>query len=116
MNVLDVGIDWFNKERGKQIVERVTITTASITRKVKASIIEPETNIDSQGVRVTTNKYVFLIDIVFLTDMTITRGIQFIRDSEPSVTYEAIIDAKSISDFNDPNNTVKAIGAQKRCS
>ena len=114
MSIIDVGIDWFNSQR-KIALEKVTISTASITRGAKASVIEPETAIGTDGIRVKTDRYVFLIDNIYLTDLDLKRGVRIVRDDkEPAVIYEVILDRQMLEDFNDPNNTVKAISTKRK--
>lgn len=114
MSLIDAGIEWFNNHRVVTL-EAVTIQTASITRKCKATVIEPETNVSADGVRVKTDKYVFLINAIYLTDIDVIRGIRLTRTTkEPTIVYEAVIDRQMLEEFNDPNNTVKAISSKRK--
>ena len=112
MNILSQGIKWFNRERENHATESVIIRTALVEKPVLATVIEPETNVSSNGLKVSTDKYIFLVDVKYLSGVVITRGVQILRNGE---LYEVILDKQAIVDYNDPDNTVQAIAAQKRC-
>lgn len=114
MNIFDEGIAWFNKERQANAVEFVTLKTAFVEINVLASVIEPESEVNGQGLKVSSDKYVFLIDEAYLAGIDLQRGVHLMRKKEAGVLYEVIND-KPIADYNDPNNTTRALAAQKRC-
>ena len=114
MNFMEQGIDWFNKRMHKHLVEPVKITTALNSKAVVASIIEPESSVNSEGLRVKSDHYVFLINAASISSLKIARGITIERQLTGE-TYEVVTSKRDLDDFNDPNNDIKAIPAKLRC-
>lgn len=109
--LIDDAIKWFNQKRNKYLVEPVIIRTATKKKAIAATVIEPETTVNAQGVKVQTNKYIFLFSRASVQNMDLKRGIHFTRRGQ---IYEAILDKRFVEEYNDPNNTTYAINAQLR--
>lgn len=110
-NFMDKGIEWFSSKRSQHVTESVLIRTATQERVLGASVVEPESLVSSQGLRVQSNLYYFVIITADLSGLEIARGVQIIRRGR---LYEAVIDSRVLKDFNDPNNHETAIAAQLR--
>lgn len=110
-NLIKEGVDWFEQQRAAHVVESVKVIMDGWSKSVAATIIEPETTVNDQGVRIRTNLYTFLILSSSLQGRRIQRGIQIQWKGQ---TFEAVI-GKSGTDFNDPYNQTIAIEA-KLCS
>jgi hypothetical protein len=93
------------------MIESVLIRTATTERVLGASVVEPESLVSSQGLRVQSNLYYFIVVSEDLTGLEIARGVHIIRRGR---LYEVVIDSKILKDFNDPNNKDTAIAAQLR--
>jgi hypothetical protein len=115
-NLIEEALSWFEGKRagrvgGKTLVETVVVKTATKERTVRATVLEPESLVNGQELKVRTDKFIFLIKSTYLEGLDIKRGIRFFRKGR---MYEAIIDAKTLDDFNDPNLITKSIAAQLR--
>jgi len=113
-NIIKRGIDWLNIKVDAHCVEPVYVITAAKKKSVSATVIEPESRINNNGVRVQSDTFTFLISKDQLEGLTIQRGIQFRRVNTNSL-YEVVAQSGSLDDYNDPNLTKVAIPA-KLCS
>ena len=113
MNYQTWGLNWFNQIRNKYMTEVIVITTAEGTRSVRGSVIEPETTVNSEGIRVRSDKTLFIVNTKDLTGLIIRRGIQITRNG---VLYEVIIDRDTPTYYNDPNKNELVIPAKMKCS
>ncbi len=115
LNFMDRGIIWFSSKRTQHVSEQIIIRTASEsgiqTKILPASVVEPESLVSSQGLRVQSNLYYFIVITEDLTGINIARGVQITRRGR---LYEVVIDATVLKDFNDPSNYETAIAAQLR--
>jgi len=111
-NFMDKGIEWFSLKRNQHLIESVLIRTGQPAERVLgASVVEPESLVSSQGLRVQSNLYYFIVVSEDLAGLEIARGVQIIRRNR---LYEVVIDSKTLKDYNDPNNKDTAIAAQLR--
>lgn len=103
------GLNWFNTIRNVHMTEPVTIITAGGSLPVNASVIEPGSTVNSSGVRVRTNQFLFIFNTEDLSTITIQRGIRFMRSG---ALYGVIIDNDRPQYFNDPNKNETVIQAK----
>jgi len=111
MNLISRGINWFEDKRKNHVSELVVVKDREHELEVPATVIEPETYMSADRIRVKTDKYVFLINKTYLESFDVRRGLQIIRNNE---LYEVVIDKNATVDYNDPNNEVRAVAAQRR--
>jgi hypothetical protein len=95
------------------MTETLVIIHAAGSKSVKGSVIEPETTINSQGIRTRTDKTLFIIDTVLLSELVIRRGVRINRSGK---LYEVIIDNNTPTYFNDANGNETVIPAKLICS
>jgi hypothetical protein len=114
MSFLDKGIDWFNEKRKQNVVEPVKVTTAGGSRTVLATVIEPESEVNAQGLRAETDHVVFLIESAAIHNLLIQRGCRIVRQNY-NTNYEVVATKRQMDDYNDPNETTRAIPAKKLC-
>lgn len=107
------GLNWFNQARNKYMAESLVIIYAGGSRAVRGSVIEPETTINSEGIRTRTDKTLFIIDTAFLSGLAIRRGVRINRSG---VLYEVIIDRDTSVYYNDSNRNETVISAKMICS
>jgi hypothetical protein len=107
------GLNWFNQVRNRYMTEPLVIIHAAGTLPVQGSVIEPETTINSQGIRTRTDKTLFIINTQSLSGLVIRRGVRISRNG---VLYEVIIDKDTPTYFNDPNRIDTVIPAKLICS
>jgi hypothetical protein len=107
------GLAWFNQVRNKYMTEPLVIIHAAGTLAVKGSVIEPETTLNSEGIRTRTDKTLFIIDTASLSGIVVRRGIRINRSG---TLYEVIIDNNTPVYFNDPNRIETVIPAKLICS
>ena len=113
-NIIKKGIDWLNDRVDTSCVEPVYVITADVSRSVMATVIEPESRINNEGIRIQSDTFTFLFNSDDLKGLTIQRGIKF-RRVDYNKLYEAVLDNRTFDDYNDPNLTKRAIPA-KLCS
>jgi len=113
VNFQSWGLNWFTQVRNKYMTEPLVIIYAAGSRPVKGSVIEPETTINSQGIRTRTDKTLFIIDTALLSGLVIRRGMRINRSG---TLYEVIIDNNTPTYFNDPNRNETVIPAKLICS
>ena len=113
MNFQAWGLNWFNQVRNQYMTEVLVITTAEGTRSIRGSVIEPETTVNSEGIRVRSDKTLFIVNTKDILGLIIRRGIRITRSG---VLYEAIIDKDSPTYYNDPNRNELVIPAKMKCS
>lgn len=111
MNFIDKGIEWFEQKRKSQTTEQVRVTTSTLTKTVLASVIDPESNANSQGLRIVSNDYIFLITKAVIANLDIKRGVQITRLKTNEV-YVVVAPNRTTTEYNDANNTTKAISAK----
>lgn len=107
------GLTWFNQVRNKYMTEPLVIIHAAGTLAVKGSVIEPETTLNSEGIRTRTDKTLFIIDTASLSTIVVRRGIRINRSGR---LYEVIIDNNTPVYFNDANQIETVIPAKLICS
>ena len=111
MNFLDRGIDWLNVKVARHIVEPVSVTSASGTRRVDATVIEPESRINSEGVRVQSDTFTFLFNVTDRLDLR--AGVKLTRTSRSlNRNYQIVLPVGNKEDYNDPNLTKIAVTAR----
>ena len=113
MNFLEKGINWFSEKRDSQVSEPVKVVTATTSRRVRASVIEPESNVNAEGVRVKSSTYMFIFKKNDIKNLDLKRGIQIIRNEQ---TYEIIAMNKVLEEYNDSLNLEVAYPAKLLCS
>lgn len=113
MNFMDKGIDWFNMKQQQHVSEQIEITLAEVTKVITVSVIEPESLINSEGMRVQSYTYKFLIDKSLNLD--IKRGVKITR-LKNGEKYEVVATMKQLEEYNDPNNTKLSVPAKLLCS
>jgi hypothetical protein len=113
MNYQSWGLDWFNSIRNQYVVENLIIVYSGGTKPVRGSVIEPSTTINSQGIRVKSDKTLFIVDTAQLTGIPLRRGV---RISRAGVLFEVIIDRDTPIYYNDPNRNETVIPAREICS
>jgi hypothetical protein len=113
VNYQSWGLNWFNQVRNKYMTEPLVIIHAAGSKAVKGSVIEPETTINSQGIRTRTDKTLFIIDTALLSELVIRRGVRISRSGK---LYEVIIDNNTPTYFNDANGNETVIPAKLICS
>lgn len=107
------GLDWFNTFRNKHMVEALSIVHAGGTKSLRGSVIEPDSTINSQGIRVKTDKTLFILNTSDLTGIILRRGV---RISRSGAMYEVIIDKDTSIYYNDPNLKETVVSAKLICS
>ena len=95
------------------MTEPLVIIHAAGTLSVQGSVIEPETTLNSEGIRTRTDKTLFIIDTASLSGIVVRRGIRINRSG---TLYEVIIDNNTPVYFNDPNRIETVIPAKLICS
>ena len=95
------------------MVEPLTIIHAGGTIPLNGSVVEPDSTINSQGIRVVTNKTLFIVNTIDLGGVKMQRGIRIHRGS---AVYEVIIDKDLPTYSNDPNNIETVIPGKLLCS
>ena len=95
------------------MTEPLVIIHAAGSKTVQGSVVEPETTINSEGIRTRTDKPFFIIDTASLSELAIRRGV---RISRSGVLYEVIIDKDTPVYFNDANRNETVIPAKLICS
>jgi len=113
MNFQAWGLNWFNQVRNKHMTEVLIITTAEGTRSIRGSVIEPETTVNSEGIRVRSDKTLFIVNTKDIVGLIIRRGIRITRSG---TLYEVIIDNTTPTYYNDPNRIELVIPAKMKCS
>jgi len=118
-NIIKKGLGWLDTKLEGSVVEPVVVTykdsqDVQCTRRLTATVIEPESRVNSDGVRVQSDTFTFLIQRDKLKGITLKRGIKFKR-----VNYEldfvAVNQDRTFDDYNDPNLNRIAVPA-KLCS
>src|SRR5690554_5495125 len=109
MNFQSWGLDWFNKMRNAHMVEPLTIVGATFIRKLSGSVIEPETDLSREGIRIKTDKTLFIFNTKDLEGLKIQRGVLIKRGD---LTYEVIIDNNQPHYYNDPNRIETVVPAK----
>jgi hypothetical protein len=95
------------------MTEVLVITTAEGTRSIRGSVIEPETTVNSEGIRVRSDKTLFIVNTKDIVGLIIRRGIRITRSG---TLYEVIIDNTTPTYYNDPNRIELVIPAKMKCS
>ena len=113
MNFQAWGLNWFNQVRNQYLTEVLVITTAEGTRSIRGSVIEPETTVNSEGIRVRSDKTLFIVNTKDIVGLIIRRGIRITRSG---TLYEVIIDNTTPTYYNDPNRIELVIPAKMKCS
>lgn len=106
MSFMDKGLAWFEQMRQRHLVESVTVENASGKRERRATVIDPESNVNSEGVRVISNTYTFIFEAS--PDLSFNRGDKIRRHSRMGL-YQVV---NIPNTYNDPNNlgiTVEAV-------
>jgi hypothetical protein len=101
------GLSWFNSVRNKYLVETLTI------RVVRGSVIGPESTINSEGIRVRSDKTLFIVNTAQLAGLSLRRGVKINRSG---TLFEVIIDKNTPIYYNDPNRIETVIPAREICS
>jgi len=113
MNIQSWGLAWFQTQREQYVSENVTIVHIGGTLSVIASVIEPDTELSRDGVRIRSDKTLFIIKTSLLTDIRIQLGTKLLRGGD---TYEVVRDKGKPHYFNDPNKLDTVIPARLLCS
>lgn len=112
-NFIQKGLAWAEVKRTQSLSEPVTVITATITKQVDdVTVIEPESNVNSEGVRVISNVYKFLMKKT--PDLDFKRGVRIRRHLDKQL-YEVVISKKLLEEYDDPNNQRIVVPA-KLCS
>jgi hypothetical protein len=113
MNFIQKGLAWVEQRRTTSLSEPVTVITSSITKQVDdVTVLEPESNVNSEGVRVQSHIYKFLMKKT--PDLDFKRGVRIRRHLDKQL-YEVVINKKLLEEYDDPNNQRIVIPA-KLCS
>lgn len=112
MGLLEKGTDWFNAKSERE-VEPVNVVSSSGSLALTAIVIEPETTVNGEGVRVHHDHYTFLFTKSLFTDTR--RGVQIYRVKRNNEKYEVVAVGTTTNDTNDPFNQKIAVFA-KLCS
>lgn len=107
------GLNWFNTQRNEHMVEDLSIVHSGGTLPVQGSVIDPESTVNSQGLRVKSDKARIIVNTADISGVTLRRGVKILRGSD---TYEVIIDRDEPSYFNDPNKIETVIPVRLLCS
>ncbi len=113
MNIQSWGLAWFQQQREQYVSETVTIVHIGGSLPVTASVIEPETELGRDGVRIKSDKTLFIIKTSLLSDIKIQLGTKLLRGNN---TYEVVRDKGKPTYFNDPNRLDTVIPARLLCS
>lgn len=103
------GIDWLDQQVNRHCSESVVLETADGEVSIRMAVIEPETVTTQQGIKSTTDKYVFLVPTSLLSGIDIKRGIRFKWNGR---TFESVLDPSG-RDINDPFKNRTAISAKE---
>jgi hypothetical protein len=112
MNFQSWGLAWFNQMRNAHMSEPVTIIHVAGSLSVQASVIEPESNINSAGIRNRTDAFLFIFNKSEVSSIPIQRGVKITRAGK---MYEVIINRDTPQYHNDPNMNELVVPA-KLCS
>lgn len=107
------GLEWFNQQRNVHVVETLTIVHAGGSLEVQGSVIDPASSVNSQGLRVVSDKSRIIVNTSDVGDVNIKRGVKILRGSQ---TYEVIIDRDQPVYFNDANQIETVIPVRLVCS
>ena len=111
MNFIDTGINWLNSKVDANLVEPVLVISASGSRKVNATVIEPESRTNSDGVRVHSDTFTFLFNVS--DNLDLRAGVKLRRTSKSSRRdFQIVLQDKNKEDYNDPNMTKVAVPAR----
>lgn len=113
-NFISKGIDWLNSKVDTNCVEPVLWIKENETRQITATVIEPETTTNREGIRVKSDTFTFLITRSQLLGITPKRG-QKLRRLNYNEDYQVVITEGNVTDYNDPNRKKIAVSA-KLCS
>lgn len=113
MNMQSWALEWFNQQRNIHVVEPITIIHATGSLPLNASVIEPETTVNSEGIKTRTNKRLFIVNTADLDGLQILRGMKINRGG---VYYEIITDKDTPVYDNDPNHLEVVITGKLICS
>lgn len=92
------------------MTEPVVIIHAAGSLSVNASVIEPASEVNSAGVRVRSNVFLFIFNTVDIASITIQRGLRISRTGSGEV-YEVVIDRDRPQYYNDPNKNETVVQA-----
>lgn len=107
------GLEWFNAQRNEHMVEALTIVHSGGSLAVQGSVIDPETTVNAEGIRVRSDKGRIIVNDADVSAITIRRGVKILRGSK---VYEVIIDRDNPTYYNDANNIELVIPVRLLCS
>jgi hypothetical protein len=113
MNIQSWGLAWFQQQREQYVSESVTIIHSGGSTPVVASVIEPDTELSRDGVRIRSDKTLFIIKTSLLADIKVQLGTKVYRNGD---TYEVVRDKGKPHYFNDPNKLDTVIPTRLLCS
>lgn len=114
MNMIAWGLQWFQQQRETYTVKTVTIIhSGRVTPGIPASQIEPGTELSRDGLRVKSDKTLFIISTERLEGIRIQRGVKIVTDKG---TYEVVNDKGQPDYFNDPEKLDTVIPTKLLCT
>jgi len=108
------GLAWFQNQRETYVSEDVTIVHRTGTKPVAASVIEPGTEISANGIKVKSDKTLFIVKTTLLDGIHLQRGMKFVRSNGD--TYELITEKGTPVYMNDPNRLDTVFPTKLLCS
>ena len=112
MNFIKWGMKWHNQLRNESTTSLATIIHVGGEIQVPATKIEPESYINVEGFRVTTQNSVLMFNTKDVERIRFNRGVKIVKDN---ITYEVILDKLSKQEFDDPENLTTNVPV-KQCS
>jgi len=108
------GLQWFQQQRETYTCKTVTIIhSGGTTPGIPASQIEPGTELSREGIRVKSDKTLFIIKTERIEFIRIQRGVKIVTDKG---TYEVINDKGQPDYFNDPEKLDTVIPTKLLCT
>jgi len=114
VNMIAWGLNWFQQQRETYTCKTVTIVhSGGTTPGIPASQIEPDTELSREGIRVKSDKTLFIIKTERLEDIRIQMGVKIVTDNG---TYEVVRDKGKPHYFNDPEKLDTVIPTKLLCT
>ena len=113
-NFLRWGAEFLYRDTASYIDENLLIGyTGQEMQSIRGSLLSSAPLLDANKVKITAERFVFLIDTVLLnaTGVIVQRGVEIIKDN---ITYQVVLDPKGVKQFNDPSQLRTAITCTKK--